>query len=84
MSTVKLSPVEVSNGIRRAMAENPNLSVKKISKELGLSKSYVYRLLKLTDYEPGSFFGGREEWTSGNVTHMDISSAYPKVPKEDQ
>ena len=78
MSTAKLSPVEVSNGIRRAMAANPNLTVKKISKELGLSKSYVYRLLKLTEYTPGPFFGGREEWSSGSkVTYMDITSAYP-------
>ena len=78
MSTTKLSPVEVSNGIRRAMAANPNLTVKKISKELGLSKSYVYRLLKLTDYQPGPFFGGREEWPSGSkATYMDIASAYP-------
>ena len=86
MSTAKLSPVEVSNGIRRAMAANPNLTVKKISKQLGLSKSYVYRLLKLTDYKPGPFFGGRVErlYTDRQVTYMDITSAYPEVPREKQ
>ena len=83
MSTAKLSPVEISNGIRRVMAANPNLTVKKISKELGLSKSYVYQLLKLTDCTPGPFYGGRVErlYTDKQVTQMDITSAYPEVRK---
>lgn len=77
MSTAKLTPVEISNSIRRVTAANPNMTVKKISKELGLSKSYIYKLLKLTDYKPGPFFGGRVERLSGTATSMDISSAYP-------
>ena len=79
MSTAKLTPVEISNSIRRVMTANPTMTVKKLSKELGLSKSYIYKLLKLTDYKPGPFYGGRVERLSGTVTHVDISSAYPST-----
>ena len=43
-----LTSVEISNGIRLIMKVNPDLTVKKISKAIGYSESYIYRLLKLT------------------------------------
>ena len=81
LCTAKLTPVEISYGIRRVMAANPELTVKRISKALGLSKSYTYRLLKLTDYKPGPFYGGRYEEPSADseVIYMDITSAYPST-----
>ena len=76
----RITPVELSNSLRAVMKAKPEWTVKKLSKEIGLSKSYIYKLLKLT--EPVAFYGGREEWYSGDgVVHMDITSAYPTTPK---
>ena len=79
---LKLTPVDLSNSLRAVMKAKPEWTVKKLSKEIGLSKSYIYKLLKLT--EPVVFYGGREEWYAGDkVIHMDIASAYPTTLKRE-
>lgn len=47
-SRTKLTTLQMSKSIRAVMTAKPDWTVKRISKEIGLSTSYVYRILKLT------------------------------------
>ena len=49
MTHAKLTPQQIAKGIRLIRKVKPDWTVQKISQELGLSKSYIYRLLKLKE-----------------------------------